>query len=458
MIFVVFVAPFQSLKYRIEEKQLRALARTGDVQAQYKLAIQYGRGEHVAQSWQEAFYWCQLAAAQGLSAAQNTFGYLYENGLGVEASPVAAAQWYQKAVDQELMEAYWNLCLMYDSGRGVPQNAGRGVLLAKAAAEQGHASAQCHLGMCALQGRGCLQSYPEAVSWFKLAADQNDVAAQWNLGLLLRDGNGGMPRRSSEAVYWFRRASDAGHLGASLALATALDVGVGTDVNLVEAVDLYQRVLAAGMHEAAWPLAECYQYGRGVARHPKRALALYQQALDQGDLRAQESLWQIAEDARLGQRGSEKNEQVARHLFALAAKAGSSKALGSLRLMDGPIAEAKGVSSVSRSPSVASGDICSAHQSCQSGPACRQPAAFDCRVCGFLCTTCQASRHAAGPAKHHPVQPLTVVTGALASAPMSQSSSVVKPFAALALQGGVKTALLPFLPHVATDTITIKRP
>jgi TPR repeat protein len=111
-------------KNRNVEKRLIALGTLGHARAQYDLAMRYGRGDRVQQSWTDAFKWCQLAADHNHADAQNTLGYLYERGLGVSADSRLAARWYQLASNQDHAEASWNLALLYDSGHGVVQSAG----------------------------------------------------------------------------------------------------------------------------------------------------------------------------------------------------------------------------------------------------------------------------------------------------------------------------------------------
>ena len=59
------------------------------------------------------------------------------------------------------------------------------------------------------EGRGVAKDEPEAVWWFRKAADQGHIAAQVNLGEMYRHGRG-VAEDEAEAVRWFRKAADQG--------------------------------------------------------------------------------------------------------------------------------------------------------------------------------------------------------------------------------------------------------
>lgn len=59
---------------------------------------------------------------QGNAAAQNTHGYMYENGLGIPQDHAEAVRWYRRAAEQGHARAQNNLGAMYAGGLGVPQD------------------------------------------------------------------------------------------------------------------------------------------------------------------------------------------------------------------------------------------------------------------------------------------------------------------------------------------------
>ena len=54
------------------------------------------------------------------------------------------------------------------------------------------------------------QSDEEAVHWFRRAAEQGHIAARHDLGLAYANGTG-VAEDAAEAVRWFRLAADRGH-------------------------------------------------------------------------------------------------------------------------------------------------------------------------------------------------------------------------------------------------------
>jgi TPR repeat protein len=79
----------------------------------------------VSQDVSETVRLYRKAAEQGHALAQNSLGFMYENGRGVPLDDAEAVAWYRKAAEQGNDRAQHNLGLMYKKGRGVPQgNAG----------------------------------------------------------------------------------------------------------------------------------------------------------------------------------------------------------------------------------------------------------------------------------------------------------------------------------------------
>ena len=77
----------------------------GDAEAQYKLAVCYGKGEGVAKDAAEAAKWYLKAAEKGHAQAQNALGACYQQGDGVPRDAEDAVKWYRKAADQGFVEA-----------------------------------------------------------------------------------------------------------------------------------------------------------------------------------------------------------------------------------------------------------------------------------------------------------------------------------------------------------------
>ena len=58
----------------------------------------------------------------------------------------------------------------------------------------------------------------------RASAEAGDLAAQYNLGIMYAEGRG-VPQDDAEAVAWFRRAAEQGHIDAQLPWCTTRDLG-----------------------------------------------------------------------------------------------------------------------------------------------------------------------------------------------------------------------------------------
>lgn len=74
-------------------QKILALAKQGDVEAQFKLGLMYYIGESVSQDYKQAAYWFEKAATQGSADAQNNLGLMYDKGQGVTKNLIKAHMW-----------------------------------------------------------------------------------------------------------------------------------------------------------------------------------------------------------------------------------------------------------------------------------------------------------------------------------------------------------------------------
>jgi uncharacterized protein len=161
---------YSSSDYQTALRVLRPLAAQGDANAQFNLAVMYGKGDGVNQDTAEAATWYEKAAEQGYAPAQYNLALLYEKGLGVAPDLLKAARLYRAAAEQGLAEAQNNLCGMYRDGRGVSQNDAEAAKWCLKSAEQGYIIAQYNLGLMYASGEGVKRDYITAYMWLDLAS------------------------------------------------------------------------------------------------------------------------------------------------------------------------------------------------------------------------------------------------------------------------------------------------
>ena len=79
---------------------LKPLAKKGDKQAQYQLAVLYSNGQGITEDPVKAAQWMLKSARQGYKRAQYTMGVFYEEGAGVKTNRDQAIHWYNIASKQ----------------------------------------------------------------------------------------------------------------------------------------------------------------------------------------------------------------------------------------------------------------------------------------------------------------------------------------------------------------------
>lgn len=151
--------------------------------------------------------------------------------------------------------------------------------------ERGHADADgvYSLGTSYLYGTGVPKDTTVAYYWIRRAAEHGNASAQCHLGVMHAVGQGVLPD-PAEALKWYRKAAEQGSKSAMLSLGQALDSGSGGPENAIEAVKWYR--MAAQEHEAFSDLREralyflgnMYVQGRGVSQSFVNAFSLWKEA------------------------------------------------------------------------------------------------------------------------------------------------------------------------------------
>ena len=119
------------------ESELETLAKSGDAEAQFALALLYEfGGESIIRDTQQSVFWYEAAANGGLAGACLYLGLKYEHGNSVPRDYEKASCWY------------------------------------RCAAQQGWANAQLFLARLCKDGKGGTVSLVETLAWFGLAAEQ----------------------------------------------------------------------------------------------------------------------------------------------------------------------------------------------------------------------------------------------------------------------------------------------
>ena len=267
-------------------EEVKRGAEANDAAAQNSFGFLYDNGRGVPKDDAEAIKWYRKAAEQGNAAGQCNLGAMYENGRGVVKDDAEAVKWYRLSADQGVAVAQYSLGMMYANGQGVTKDDAEAVRWYRKAADQGVSVAQALLGSMYITGRGVLNDDAEAVKWYRKAAEQGLRSAQTTLGLLYEKGRG-VTKDDAEAMKWYRKAANQGDATAKSNLARLEAAGSTPQARDWSKMTTDQvRVLADnGEVEAQRALGN-----RLYQTDSAGAMRWYRKAAEQGDARAQSNL------------------------------------------------------------------------------------------------------------------------------------------------------------------------
>ena len=150
------------------------------------------------------------------------------------------------------------------------------------AAERGHTDAAFQLGLMAYRGEGGPIDYPAALHAFMQSGFSS---AHHNIGVMYRSGYG-VPKDDEAAVYWYRKAAEAGYVGSKINLALLFknsEDGLG---DAEEAYALMKEAADTGSAPALYHMGVFTRDGFGVARDPDHAYEIFKEALENGERRS----------------------------------------------------------------------------------------------------------------------------------------------------------------------------
>jgi TPR repeat protein len=243
----------------------------------------------------EAVKWFKKSAELGFAEAQNTLGWIYNNGEGAPQDESEAFKWFRKAAEQGHAKSQSTLAHWYAIGKVVPEDDAEAVKWYRKAAEQGLATAQNILGDFYLSGIGVKKDEAEAVKWYRMGADQGDEGSQTDLGRCYAQGIG-VPKNNAEALKWFYKVAKRNRISAFQFGRDYYNGWNDVEKDLTEAVKFFQISAERGhdgapfYDDAQFQLGVCYENGEGVPKDDAEAVKWFRKAAEQGDASAQSSL------------------------------------------------------------------------------------------------------------------------------------------------------------------------
>lgn len=148
-----------------EKKELLKKAAAGDAETMYLLAQDY---ENEGNS-DNAFFWYNKAAIQGLADGINNVAMYYLEGLVVTPDVDKTINLLESIADK-VPVAKINLACIYLEGKGCPQDSEKGMELLRQSAASGEGPAAFTIGKIHLGGMyGAPVDYKKAIKWFEKA-------------------------------------------------------------------------------------------------------------------------------------------------------------------------------------------------------------------------------------------------------------------------------------------------
>jgi TPR repeat protein len=151
-------------------------------------------------------------------------------------------------------------------------------------ASEGDPQSQFALGALYAEGdagAGIAPDYAQALSWYRKAAEQGHVSAQFNLGIFYASGQAVL-RDMAEAARWWQLAAAQGHVEAQFNLGLLYAQGTGVNADLREAAKWWELAAKQGYAAAQFNLGVMYVKGQGVDEDPTEAVRLWQLSARQG--------------------------------------------------------------------------------------------------------------------------------------------------------------------------------
>ena len=267
--------------------------------------LRKGKAAYNIRKYDEAAMSFSLSSEQGNAEAMYRLGKCYWDGIGVEWNVEKAISYFRNAEKAGYFidpETQYEVGRRFFDGNGVGQDRTEAVKWYRKSAEQGYGEAQYALGMCFFEGRGVRQDYSEAVKWYRKATEQGHAEAkgrlrtaemfmdayndrpeaQFELAQAYENGDGDVERDLPEALKWYRRAAELGHVEAQRKLSEWYFKGEVVEEDRVEAVKWCRKAAEQGHAESQNVLGRCYSEGWGVEQDRTEAVKWYRKAAEQG--------------------------------------------------------------------------------------------------------------------------------------------------------------------------------
>ena len=197
-------------------------------------------------------------------------------------------------------EAQYNVGAMYQNGRGVTPDRDKAAEWYGKAAKQGNTSAVSRLGL--------MEANQGSFSSELQQAEQGNAESQYNVGNMLTKGIG-TNMDLGQALVWYEKAAGQGHIKAAYKLGLAHYEGSGVGKNGKQALKWLSIAADDGYAPAQYYLGKIHAEGNGVRRNYSKALDWFTRAVDGGFDQARGEMIDVTERMKMQVAGSKPAQQ-----------------------------------------------------------------------------------------------------------------------------------------------------
>lgn len=200
-------------------------AEQGNPTAYTGISAFYRQGIGVTPDHKRAFEAARQGALLGSPAAQLMTGIFFREGWSVQQSYPEAMRWIELAVrngDANALVAYGDF---YRKGLGVEVDETRAVDYYRKAAVLGSSDAENLIGMAYMRGKGALRDTDTGIAWLVRSSDAGNPYAAFQLGRAFQDG-WGVKKDLTTALAYFRLSAQRNYLGAHILIGDILRDGL----------------------------------------------------------------------------------------------------------------------------------------------------------------------------------------------------------------------------------------
>ena len=176
----------QHFSRQVSDTALVRLAKKGNPNAEYALAMKIIGGSDTSFKLSDAAGFIQKAASKGLVPAQFQLAAIYEKGIGVKKDLTKARHLYAQAASAGNIRAMYNLGVMIAGGVDGKPDYATAATWFRRAAERGVRDSQFNLAILYARGLGVPHDMVKAWVWFDIAAQKGDQGAAKNRDDLAR--------------------------------------------------------------------------------------------------------------------------------------------------------------------------------------------------------------------------------------------------------------------------------